>query len=179
MKKKIKIISTNKKGFTLIEVLIYVSIFVILIVSITVFVITFTETIAKIKIKREISLAAYSAINTIIYEIKRANNIYIPASSFNNHPGQLSLETSQELPPDEKITYIDFYLDNNNRIYIRKENQSPQMLISENFRVTNLKFEYLGSSGESVRIDLSLEYDSPSPKYQYSYSLSSSASIRK
>ena len=167
------------KGLTLIEILIYISIFVVLITIITIFAINFTEAIAKIKIKKEISLATYSVMNIMLYEIKRANSIYNPTSIFNANPGQLSLETSQELPEGEQITYIDFYLDNNNKIYIKRENQNPQILIPENLRVTNLKFAYLASSSESVKIDLTLEYETLSQKYQYSYSLSSSASIRK
>ncbi len=169
----------KSKGFTLIELVIYMAVFAILITSITLFAISFVKSTTKSRIKKEVSLGTYSAMKAIVYELKRANSVYTPTSIFSNHPGQLSLETSQELPDGEQVTYLDFYLDNDNKLYIKRENQDPQLLISENLRVTNLEFEYLAASSEAVRINLTLEYDTPASEYQYSYSLSSSGSIRR
>lgn len=169
----------NKKGFTLVELLVYIAIFAILITSITLFAIAFIKSTAQGRIKKEVSLGAYSAMKTMVYEIKRANKVYMPASIFDSHPGQISLETSHELPGGEKITYLDFYLDSDNRLYVKKEGRDAQILISENLKVTNLEFKHLGSSPESVQINLTLEYDTPASEYQYSYNLTSSASIRK
>lgn len=173
-------IKKNKKGIALVELLVYIAIFAILIVSITLFAIAFIKTTTKSRIKKEVSLGTYSALKTMVYEIKRANSVYTPTGVFDSHPGQLSLETSQELPDGEEITYVDFYLDNDSKkLYIKREGQNPQLLISENLKVTNLEFEHLASSLESVRINLTLEYDTSASEYQYSYSLSSSGSIRK
>ncbi len=169
----------DSKGFTIVELLVYIAIFAILITSVTAFAISFVENSSKTKIKKEVSLGAYSAMKSMVYEIKRANKVYIPTSNFDNHPGQLSLETSHELPLDEQRTYIDFYLDDQNRLYLKAEGQDPQLLISENLKVANLEFEYLASSSESIRIDLTMEYDTSNPEYKYSYSLTSSGSIRK
>lgn len=172
----------KKKGFALVELLVYVAIFAILMVSITLFAIAFIKTTAKSRIKKEVSLGTYSAMRTMVYEIKRANSVYTPTSVFDGHPGQLSLETSHEPPSEEEITYVDFYLDgeeNHKRLYIKREEQDPQLLISENLEVVNLEFEHLTSSPDSIRINLTLEYDTSASEYQYSYSLSSSGSIRK
>ena len=125
----------KSKGFTLIELIVYVAVFAILITTITLFAIAFIKTTAKNRIKKEVVLGAYSAINSIIYEIKRANNIYTPTSVFNNISGQLSLETSQDLPSGEEITYLDFYLDSDNKLYIKREGQNSQLLISENLKI--------------------------------------------
>lgn len=169
----------NSKGFTLIELLIYISIFVILISSLTVFAISFTEMNARSRIKKEISLATYSAMRAMIYEMKRANAVYMPTSRFDVHPGQLSLETDYNLPTDEKTTYLDFYLDNDNRLYLKKEEEKPQLLIPKEFKVTNLEFRRTASSSDSLLINLTLEYDVPLTEYQYTYSLQSSGTIRK
>ncbi|MFZ5559202.1 MAG: hypothetical protein ACOZAL_00150 [Patescibacteria group bacterium] len=168
----------NKWGFTLIELVIYVSIFIILIISITLFALTFIEANTKSKIKKDISSAAYSIIKSISYEVKRADDIYVPTSIFNSPLGQLSLMTSQQIPSGEKIGYIDFYLDNG-KVYLKREGQNPQILISENFKVTKLEFDHLPSSPDSVRINLTIEYDTSAPKYRFSYSLNSLANIRK
>ena len=168
-----------KKGFTLIELVIYVSIFIVLVVTITLFAMTFTETAARTRIKRELSSSAYAAMKTILYEMKRADKIYLPTSVFNTQPGQLSLETSQELPTGESSTYIDFYLDSDSKLYLKREGKGPQPLIPEDFRVTKLEFESIGPSFRSVRINLTLESDNPIPGYQYFYTLTSSGSLRK
>jgi len=168
----------SKKGFTLIELLVYLSIFGILMVAITTFAFTFIEANAKSKIKKEVSLAAYSTIKSITYEIKRASDIYEPTSIFINHPGQLSLTTINNLPSGEKIGHIDFYLDGG-RLYLKRESQNPQALTSENIRVSELKFEHLSYFPDSVKIILTLDYNSAAPKYNYSYSLISVADIRK
>ena len=169
----------KSKGFSLIELIVYIAIFAILITTITLFAIAFVKSTGKSRIKKEVSLGAYSAMKTMIYEIKRANAVYAPTSVFNSNSGQLSLETSQELPSGEQITYIDFYLDDDDKLYLKREGQNPQLLISESFKVINLEFEHLASASEAIRIDLALEYLASASEYQYSYSLSSSGSIRK
>ncbi len=167
------------RGFTLTELIVYIAIFVILITTVTLFAMAFIKATTKSRIKKEVVSGTYSAMKTMVYEIKRANSVYTPTSVFDSHPGQLSLETSQELPEGEQITHLDFYLDgeeNHKRLYLKRESQNPQLLISKNLKVTNLEFEYLASAS---RIDLTLEYDTFAPEYQYSYSLSSGGSIRK
>ena len=70
-------------------------------------------------------------------------------------------------------------MDSDKKLYIKREAKNPQLLISENLKVINLEFEHLVSSPDSIRINLTLEYDTTASEYQYSYSLSSSGAIRK
>jgi len=169
----------EKQGFTLIELIIYLAVFVILITAVTLFAMDFIKAAGKSRIKKEVSWGARSAMERMIHEIKRATSVYAPTSVFNAHPGQLSLETAEALPNEEQTTYVDFYLDNDNKLYTKRENQQPQLLISGNLRVTNLEFEYFASLSESIKINLAITYNSTAPEYQYSYGLSSSATIRK
>jgi len=174
-----KNIYNKKQGFTLMELVIYLGIFIIIITTLSLFAITFIKAIHKSQIKKEVSLNAYSAMRTMLYEIKTAKNIYNPISIFDFNPGQLSIETTNNLPAGEQITYIDFYIDDDNKLYLKRENQEPQVLISEDLRMDNLQFEYIASSPESIRISITVAYDTNNPEYQYSYNLSSAASIRK
>lgn len=178
-KEKRKAMPAGRQGFTLIELLIYLAIFAVLITTISVFSITTIKTIRRGQIRKEVVSAAYSAMKTMLYEIKSASNVYNPTSVFNGHPGQLSLQTTEYLPEGENLTYIDFYLDNNNKLYLKKEGYNPQILISDKLDITNLEFEYLASSSELVKIDLTIIYNTFNPEYQYSYSLTSSAGIRE
>ncbi len=175
---KNKINTVNKSGFTIIELLMYLSIFVILITIITVFAITSLETVHKNQIKKEISTATYSIMRLILLEIKSANKVYNPTSIFNTNPGQLSLETTVELPENERSTYVDFYFDTNNNFYLKRDGQNSQLLVSERLKITNLEFEYIASNSESIKVNLTIENNTTNPKYQFSYSLSSVATTR-
>lgn len=168
----------EEKSFTLIEVLFYVGVFVVLISIITLFAVTMIRSINKNHIKKEVAQGAYTVISSIIYEIENADSIYTPTSVFNSHPGQLSLRTTQKLPQGEQWTYVDFYSDNN-RFYVKRESQWPQLLTSENLRIIDLRFQCLSDSSKTVRIFLTVDYNTLDPEYQYSYSLISSATIRK
>ena len=178
-KKKLFLEKKDKKGFSLIEVLFYISIFVVLIGIVTLFAASLIKSINKNNIKKEVVRGAYSAINNMIYEIENSDNAYIPTSIFDFNPGQLSLKTAQKPPAGEQYTYVDFYLDNDNRLYIKREGRESQLLMSENLRVVNLEFKRLAGSSESIRINIIVDYNISDPEYQYSYSLTSSGSIRK
>ncbi len=167
------------RGFTLVELLMYFGMFVILITAITTFSIISIKTIRKNQIKKEVVSATHSAMRTMLYEIKAATGVYNPTSKFDINPGQLSLQTIQDLPAGENLTYADFYIDSNNNLYLKRENSASQILISDKLKISNLEFKYLSSSTESIKINLTIEYNSSNPEYQYSYDLTSSANIRK
>lgn len=168
----------KKQGFTLIELLIYISIFIILLSVVTLFSITFIKSVNKNYIKKEVAGGTYSAMKTMLYEIKMAKNVYVPTSNFDIHPGQLSLETTKNTPDGENLTYVDFYLDNEGRLYIKKEGQNPEYLFSENLRVSDLEFSYLSSASESIKINLTVMYNTDNPDYQFVYTLQSTGTIR-
>lgn len=168
-----------KNGFTLIELLIYLTIFVILATMITGFAINLIRINAENHIKEEVVSGANLAMRAITSEIKSAISVYTPTSIFGTHPGRLSLETTKNLPIGEQTTYVDFYLDDSNRLYIRREDEMPHMVLSEDLRLINLEFEYIVSVSESVQINLTVGYNTQSPDYQYFYTLTSSATLRK
>lgn len=174
-----KIKKSKKNGFTLLELLIYVGIFIILISIITLFSVTLIRSVNKNYIKKEVAGSAYTAMKTMLYEIKAAKDVYVPTSVFDINPGQLSLETAQDTPEGENTTYVDFYLDNNGKLCVKREGKDAEYLISENLKVSNLDFEYLSSVSNSIRINLTVLYDTFSPEYQYSYTLTSTGTIRK
>ena len=81
----------------------------------------------------------------------------------------------------EETTYLDFYLDENDRLCLKREGAEAEPLVSENVKINNLVFNHLtASSTESVRIELSAIYSCPSEKitYQATTTLISSASLR-
>ncbi len=158
------LVKMNKKGFTLIELIIYIAVFVIVITLITGFVFNLIRVQARIKANKEVTENNQRAIETISRHLKHAQGIYLPTSSFDSHPGQISIETSENKPSGEDLTYSDFYLDENNRLCLKQEGADGIPLTSEKIKINNLVFNRLidSANNQSIRIELSAVYDNPS-----------------
>ncbi len=172
----------NKKGFTLIELIIYIATFSFVLVFLVSFVFNLINVQAKIKINKEVLENNQRAMEIMLSYIKQSQDIYTPTSFFDNHPGQLSLKTAQNTPEGEEETYLDFYLDENERICFKEEGSEEVALTSEKVEINNMVFNYLidSNNNKSIRIELSAIYRNPSTKisYQATSTLISTANLR-
>src|SRR4030043_1565964 len=80
------------RGFTLIEILIYLSIFVILLFIIIALTVWSFKVGLKTKLNYEITDNARRAMETMVFEIKKSQSVYWPTSIFDSDLGQLSLD---------------------------------------------------------------------------------------
>lgn len=167
----------NNKGFTLMEILVYVAVLAIIISAISSFLLWAIDSNTKTRVMRETLDNARRAMEIMIYEIKEAKSIYTPTTTST----QLSLETTHYVPEGEKKTYIDFYLCQS-RLCLKKESQDPIALTSDKVEIKNLSFTQVAttSTNPSIEINLAIKYKSPSnqPEYQAAVNLSSTASLR-
>src|SRR3972149_4778283 len=131
----IKKFEIRNSGFTLIELLVYAAVFVIIGIVASSFFIQISNLAETSRRSRESLDNARSAMSIITQEIKHATTVYTPTSVFGSNPGQLSLETTRDLPADEETTYVDFYVDDEG-IYIKRESNQAQLLTSEKINVT-------------------------------------------
>lgn len=158
-------------GFTLTEVLIYSAILAIVSLVVIVFINQLLGINETTRRAREATDNARRSLDTIAQEIRHAESVYLPTSTFGSSPGQLSLETLRDVPADEVSTYVDFYIDNE-QLFIKREDQGTQRLTSEKVRVTNLTFTNLtgATTWPAVRIAITVEYKDPisGPKNQVS-----------
>lgn len=169
-----------KKGFTLIEFLVYITTLVIIVASIISFVVWSVHSNNKAKAVRETLDSAKRAMETMTQEIRETESVYASTSVFGVHPGQLSLETTRHLPVGEDITYIDFYVCDE-FLCFKKESQDPIVLISDKVEITNLVFTHVISGDiSSIHIDLTVEYKNPQNRSEYetSINLQSTANLR-
>lgn len=168
----------SQRGFTLIEVLVYAVIFVIIGGVASAFFIQIINLAESSRRSRESLDNAQRSMNVIVQEIKHASAVYTPTSSFGSHPGQLSLETTRDLPSGETTTFVDFYLDDD-RIYVKREGKSAELLNSEKVKVTNLVFTHLNGGGNSsIQVNLTVEYADQFNGPKTPASLSQTASLR-
>ncbi len=165
----------NSKAFTLVEALIGIfilSLIVVLLGSLTVWLL---RSNIRIQVETEVLENVQAAIQRMTYEIREADSIYSPTSG----SSQLSLETNTYPPEGETFSYVDFFLCNG-RLCEKQEGESPVALTSEKVEVTNLQFNYFGTSTPSVQVKLTAKYQNPSgnPEYDYSIDLESFANLR-
>ena len=145
-------------GFTLIEILIYSALLVIIGGVASAYFIQISNISETALRSRESLDNARRAMNVITQEIRHAEAVYTSTSVFDTNPGQLSLETTRDLPADENTTYVDFYLDDGG-IYLKRETKTEELITSEKVQVTDFTFTHLtGGTGNSVQVSLTVQY---------------------
>ena len=167
-----------KKGFTLLEILIYISILAILFLAVSSFLTWSIKLSVKATAIREATDNARRAMEIMTYEIRGAKSVYGPTFTST----QLSLETTRYLPAGETSTFIDFYLcgDATSTICLKKESQNPIAITSDGVSVSSLVFTQISTTTPSVQVQLRLDYKTSAgkPEYQASVETTSTASLR-
>lgn len=164
------------KGFTLVEILVYVAVLSIIVVAIFSFAVWALRVNGKAKAMREVKDMAQTALEQMTSEIREAKSVYTPMTT----ASQLSLETTKYLPLGEESTFLEFYLCQT-RLCLKKEGQNPVALTSDRVEVKSLSFQRVASGQtDSVQVELQIDYKNPGQKPEYAASiiLKSTASLR-
>ncbi|OHA68319.1 MAG: hypothetical protein A3A27_02650 [Candidatus Wildermuthbacteria bacterium RIFCSPLOWO2_01_FULL_47_18] len=144
------------RGFTLVEVLMYVAVLVLVVGAVLSFLLFAADSQLALVSQRSITLEGSRAMESVAKEIREAKSIYTVTSVLDAHPGQLSLETKKALPAGEQETFVDFFLCEE-RLCMKRESQTPIALTSPSVKVENLVFrQVVSGSIPSVRIELTL-----------------------
>ncbi|MFH1423363.1 MAG: prepilin-type N-terminal cleavage/methylation domain-containing protein [Candidatus Nealsonbacteria bacterium] len=167
-------IQNYKKGFTLIEILIYIAVLTMIILAVLSFLIWAIKSHNKVGAMLEVSDSGYRVMEIITHEIRGAKSVYTPTSSIT----QLSLETLRSLSPGEETGYVDFYLCEGVTLCLKQESGDSIALTPDNIEVSRLEFIQIATS--SVQIDLEINHKNPQnrPEYQASINLISTVSLR-
>ncbi|MFH1207566.1 MAG: type II secretion system protein [Patescibacteria group bacterium] len=141
MEKKIK----NQNGYTLIELLVYLSIVTISVIVFTTFVVNVTKNSARAEMKQELQENARVVGNRLTQNIRQAEGIDPANSLFDVVDGQLALNKSAA--PD-----ITFRLLDNAVVYNNGTND--YVLTNDKVKVTKMQFS---QTADLVKIELTLE----------------------
>ena len=167
-----------KRGFTLMEILIYIAVLAIIVSAVSGFLVWAIKSNTKAMAMREVSDNARRSMEMMSYEIREAKSIYTPTSTST----QLSLETTHYLPSGETLTYIDFYLCGaaTTTLCLKKESQDPIALTSDMVEVNNLEFIQIATTTPSIQINLRINFKNPQnrPEYRAEISLTLTTSLR-
>lgn len=165
------------RGFTLMEILIYIAVFSIIMAVLTSFIIWLWHSNIKTQVMRETLANVEGAMTRMTHEIRNAQSIYVPTTAST----QLSLEIPHYLPEGESSSYLDFFLCET-QLCLKKESQIPIPLTSDKVEIKNLNFSQIATTtgAGSIQISLKAEYKNPQnrPEYQASVSVTSTVSLR-
>ena len=147
-------IQKDSKGFTLVEILVYISILTLLSFVAISSIIVMGKSFRSFSTSRDITEAGTIAMERMVREIRTGTDIDDANSVFNANPGQLALVTIDEFSGATSTSR--FYISGGRLILL--EATSTQMLTQDEVTIGNLMFTKLinGSSTEGVMIKLSI-----------------------
>lgn len=142
-------VSTHKKGFTLIELIVYIGVMTLALASIVVLLTNATQIVGRIKEAKEIRASALVALERLDREIKNAESVLGITSD------TLTLQTVSEGGP----AALSFSVDENDSLILAQDGVSRGSLLSDTVRVEEVEFYTINNTiSESVTAELVLSH---------------------
>lgn len=140
--------SNIQRGFSLLEMLIYISILTITAVIVVDILLSTAKSYNSFKISRSINSTVSTSLERMTREIRAADDVLLIGSTFDTHPGRLTLQIAS--------TTSEFYLDGN-VLKIKEGGIDAGSLTSSKLSVDNLVFRLLDNGvSKAVRIEMTL-----------------------
>lgn len=170
----------EQSGFTLIELVIYISLLFVILFAAGLFIFSLFQATAYNRAQETLLESGSGAMERLVREVHAASAIYTPTSVFSSTPGQLSIETSDNPPVGETVTYKDFFVSDEGRLCMHLEGQAIQCLTDPATIITDFHTVHLTPpvGPDAVQVFLTLRYKSDDPNLQPSYSLQTSIQLR-
>lgn len=148
-------INKNKKGFSLIEIAVYLGIFSVILVSSLNAVFTVLKTYNTFQVMKIMRNDAEVALERLTKEIKLANDINISQTVLDANPGTLFLNSVDQISENPKT--VEFFLDGG--ALIMKENRGyEKFLTSSSTIISNLIFRKIqnDSTSQAIKIEIAV-----------------------
>lgn len=166
-----------KKGFSLIEIVVYVGLLGMALVFMVNSFMQVTAVYARARAEREVLANARAVLAAIADATAAADSVYIPTSRFNSDTGQLSLTTIATTISGETQSYLDFWVDGG-RVFQRVEGQGSIALTASTVRISQFRVERIvqGIARESVK--MTVRVDAAGTKFPASATLNATTALR-
>jgi len=154
-----KIRYSAQKGFTLVEMIIYIAFFAMLSVLAINATIMVMKSFYTLRINQSISQSATTALERMSREIRNAYSIDMVNSTFGTNPGRLTLLTKDDLGA---LTTIEFYTTAGNQINMKVGGVEQGSLMTKTVLATNLVFRSMyngtatSTNSKAVKIEMTL-----------------------
>jgi len=167
-----KILHKNK-GFSLLEMLVYISILVLLLGVIMNITVSIVRSHRAIKASRSIENSAIISLERITREVRGTNTVNIASSIFDTSPGKLVLNSTDD---GGNPRTVEFYLASGT-LFLKENGVDVGPLSQSDAEVESLTFR-LFSNVEFVGVRVEMTIESGTSTYYRSGSFYSSANIR-
>jgi len=156
----------DKRGFTLIETLIYIAIIGAIAVSFVAFGSSVSVARNKTYAAQEVQSNVRFVVDTVSNLVRSANQVTVASSVWNDNNGKLVLTNSA---PNKNPTVLD--VDENGKLRLKFGNNPPIFLTSERVKVDRFYLENLtgDSERENARISFSLVYRQESSSADFGF----------
>jgi type II secretory pathway pseudopilin PulG len=161
---KVPKVREKKRGFTLIEFLIYSVIVSFIVGSLVLTGVNIMQARARINITEEVNHNARAILNMITNHIRQAEGVIYPA------PGDSGNYLSLEMPISDFSPTI-FEVDENGTLMVRRKDDVASSITSETVIVSDLVFtnlSYTDTPG-TVKIVITIEYSNLSERTEYDF----------
>lgn len=143
----------KKKGFSLVEMIIYIAFFAALSLVAMQATLTVMRSFYVIRLTQAINQSATVALERMSREIRNAYDIDDVASTFNASPGRLTLRTEDASGVN---TTIEFFV-SGNQLRLREGGVDRGTLLAKNVTVTNLVFRDITTlNSRAIKIEMTL-----------------------
>lgn len=170
-------IDHSRKGFSLIEAVVYVALLGVVVVFVANAVVFLVTTYARARAEREVLANARQVLDRITSRIAAARETYGVTSKFNADAGQLSLVTATTTMPGHTAFYTDIWTDSGG-IYLRDEGIPITTLSAASVRVTVLKFERVAQALGREGVRTTIRVDAAGTRHPASITLTATTALR-
>lgn len=143
----------TRRGFSLVEMIIYVAFFAVLSLVAMQAMLTVMRSFYTIRLTQAINQSATVALERMSREIRNAYDVDSVASTFDTSPGRLMLRTEDAFGVN---TTIEFFV-SGNQIRVREGGVDKGTLLAKNVTVTNLVFHDITTlNSRAIKIEMTL-----------------------
>jgi Tfp pilus assembly protein PilW len=142
----------NKKGYSIVEIIVYLAIFTSLSILVINSFIVILSSFNTTNMNRRLLESGNVTIERISREIRQAKNIDITNSTLSTSPGVLQLTM-----PD--TSYVKFKQETNGNLNLYENSTTGNNLLSQHVTVTSLIFKRITTTqSEAIKIEMTLQY---------------------
>lgn len=145
----------NNRGFTLLEVIIYVGILGMVSVFVINTILITSTSFAKSRVKRNLTVQAGEAMERMLREIRLASSVNTGSSVLGSNPGRLFLNTAVSATNTASITR-EFFLSGST--LVMREAGSADIHLTSETDITSIIFRRITTAeSEAVRVEMAAE----------------------
>lgn len=144
-----------RKGFTLVEMIIYIAFFAMFSTLALQATIIVMNSFYRLRLTQNVNQSATVALERLSREIRNAYDFDVTQSTFETNPGRLMLNTKDAGGAN---TTTEFYMSTGNQLGLKEGGIDKGMLVTKNVTLTNLVFHPIATTNsKAIKIEATLQ----------------------